>query len=178
MCYNYLKKTGINLNMNFNWKSDKNYIDIIQPLLDLDDVQKLKQFKHHKHSNRLEHVIQVSYKSYKVAKFLGRDYESVARAGILHDLYFIEGHYHDRNHGHSYWHPRIALCNAESITDVNLVEQDIILKHMFGSTAGMPKYMESWIVNLVDDIQALDDFITPIEFQLEFNFYYAKKALD
>lgn len=161
--------------MIYNWKSNKEYMSIIQPLLNLPDVQKLKQFKHHKHSNRYEHVIQVSYKSYKIAKAIGADYESVARAGILHDLYFIQGHYHDRYHDHAYWHPRIALCNAEKITHLNKIEKDIILKHMFGSTKGAPKYIESWIVNIVDDVQAVDDFIAPIEFKIEFKFFY--KAL-
>ena len=46
---------------------------------------------------------------------------------------------------------------------------------MFGSTKGAPKYIESWIVNIVDDVQAVDDFIAPIEFKIEFKFFY--KAL-
>lgn len=149
---------------------------IIKDLINTDEVQSLKNFKHHKKSNRFEHVVQVSYKSYKIAKFLGLDYESTARGGLLHDLYFIQGHYHDRYHDHSYWHPRIALCNAEKITHLNKIEKDIILKHMFGSTKGAPKYIESWIVNILDDIQAVDDFIAPIEFKIEFKFFYKTLA--
>lgn len=149
---------------------------IIKDLINTDEVQSLENFKHHKKSNRFEHVVQVSYKSYKIAKFLGLDYESTARGGLLHDLYFIQGHYHDRYHDHSYWHPRIALCNAEKITHLNKIEKDIILKHMFGSTKGAPKYIESWIVNIVDDIQAVDDFIAPIEFKIEFKFFYKTLA--
>lgn len=153
--------------MNFNWKTNKEYMAIVSPLLALPDVQRLQNFTHHKHGTRLEHVIQVSYKSYCVAKFLHADYVSVARAGILHDLYFIQGHYRTDRHGHAYWHPRIALINAQRITSINPIEADIILKHMYGSTSGRPKYIESWIVNLVDDVQAFDDFVTPVEFKFQ-----------
>lgn len=153
--------------MNFNWQEDKTYLAIVSPLLAMPEVQRLRLFTHHKHGNRLEHVIQVSYKSYKLARLLSCDYESVARAGILHDLYFIQGHYHDRQHGHSYWHPRIALMNARTITTVNCVEADIILKHMFGATSEPPKYIESWLVNLVDDVQAIDDYVAPMSFKVQ-----------
>lgn len=163
--------------MNFKWKYDKEYMAIIKDLINTDEVQSLKNFKHHKKSNRFEHVVQVSYKSYKIAKFLGLDYESTARGGLLHDLYFIQGHYHDRNHGHAYWHPRIALDNASKITTLNCIEKDIILKHMFGATTGSPNYRESWIVNLVDDVQALDDIYSPIEFQIIYKLIQQKPMI-
>lgn len=157
--------------MNFNWQHDTDYLAIIQDLLNTKDVQNLKHYIHHKHTSRFDHVIQVSYKSYKIACRLHLNARAVARAGLLHDLYFIEGHYHDKTHGHAYLHPRVALQNACKITTLTDMEKDIILKHMFGSTLALPRYKESWLVNLVDDVQAIDDYSAPMSFKYELKIY-------
>ncbi|MFR8085750.1 MAG: hydrolase, partial [Leuconostoc gelidum] len=58
-------------------------------------------------------------------------------------------------------HPRIALKNAQKITHINSKEADIILKHMFGATIALPKYRESWIVSIVDDFAAVNEYLIP-----------------
>lgn len=145
-----------------NWVQNKNYIQIVKPLLALPEVQQLANFTHHKHRTRLDHVLSVSYRAYVLAKLLHLNATAVARAGLLHDLYFIQGHYTMSGHTHAYWHPRIALQNAEKITTLTDIEKDIILKHMFGATKELPKYKESWLVNIVDDWQAVNDFCLPM----------------
>ena len=62
---------------------------------------------------------------------------------------------------HAYVHPRIALQNARKITHISDKEADIIVKHMFGATIALPKYRESWIVSIVDDFAAVNEYLIP-----------------
>ena len=48
-------------------------------------------------------------------------------------------------------HPKIALKNAMNIYELSLLEQNIIESHMFPIGLTLPRYKESWLVNLVDD---------------------------
>ena len=48
-------------------------------------------------------------------------------------------------------HPKIALENSLKYFDLNDLEQDIIKAHMFPVGKTIPKYLDSWIVTLVDD---------------------------
>jgi hypothetical protein len=43
------------------------------------------------------------------------------------------------------------------------MEKDIILKHMWGATAALPKYRESVVVSLVDDKDAVVEFLSPMK---------------
>ena len=64
---------------------------------------------------------------------------------------------------HNSAHPKIALKNAQEITEINEVEKDIILKHMFLCTfkGGVPRFKESFIVTLVDKYCAITEVSTP-----------------
>lgn len=145
--------------MNQSWQSDTNYLNIVAPLLKSPNVQRLATFIHHKNTTRLDHVMQVSYKSYKLGLKMHLNARALARAGILHDLYFIQGHYTMERHTHAYWHPKIACKNAEKITNLTALEKDIILTHMYGACLIKPHYKESWLLGLVDDWQAIQDII-------------------
>lgn len=128
----------------------------------------MKNYTQHHHSNRLEHSINVSFASYKIAKKLKLDYRSTARGGLLHDLFYYDWRTTKFDLGtHAYIHPRIALRNAEHITQLNKVEKDIIIKHMFGATIAPPKYLESWIVSIVDDYEAEHEFFKPYRQQIK-----------
>ncbi|MBD3949540.1 HD domain-containing protein [Tuanshanicoccus lijuaniae] len=145
--------------MDKKWREDQEYIDLIADLLETDEVQRLESFVHHKVTNRLAHSISVSYRSYLWAKRLNLDTRAVARAGLLHDLFFYEGV--DKHlvggKGHNWEHPRIALENALKLTELSDLEQDIIVKHMFGATIALPKYKESFIVSLMDKQSAISE---------------------
>ncbi|KRM76317.1 metal dependent phosphohydrolase [Limosilactobacillus coleohominis DSM 14060] len=96
------------------------------------------------------------------------DYRSTARAGLLHDLFYYDWRTTKFDLGsHAFIHPRVALRNAEKITDLNDKERDIILKHMFGATLAVPKYLESLIVSLVDDYEAEHEFFSPLRVRVE-----------
>lgn len=136
----------------------------MQDLLSRPEVQGLSKYTQHHHSNRLQHSIAVSYDSYRIAKEMNLDYVSTARAGLLHDLFYYDWRKTKFSLGsHAYVHPRIALHNAEAITHINKKERDIILKHMFGATLALPRYKESWIVSLVDDYEAENEFFIPLK---------------
>lgn len=150
------------------YKHDPEYLAIVQDLLDQPAVQRLSEFTQHHHSNRLQHSIAVSYDSYRIAKRMHLDYKSTARAGLLHDLFYYDWRKTKFDLGtHAFIHPRVALRNAEKITKLNDKEKDIILKHMFGATLAVPKYMESLIVSLVDDYEAEHEFFSPFRKRIE-----------
>jgi len=149
--------------MALDWQEDDSYLQLVEDLIYTDDVQSLKQYTQHHYSNRLEHSIQVSYRSYKLAKRWGGDVRATARAGLLHDLFFYDWRETKMGEGtHAYVHPRIALENAKKLTDISPLEEDIIIKHMFGATIAPPKYKESYIVTLVDKYCACEEVIKPL----------------
>ncbi|MBG9988458.1 HD domain-containing protein [Aerococcaceae bacterium DSM 111176] len=141
------------------WRDDFEYVALIEDLLELEEVQSLEKFKHHKVTNRLAHSISVSYYSYCLAKKLKLNTRAIARAGLLHDLFFYESEDKDLvgGRGHYWEHPRIALKNAKKLTQLSDLECDIIEKHMFGATRELPKYKESWIVTLMDKRAAMTE---------------------
>ena len=150
------------------WKNDAQYVAIVQDLLAQPAVQKLANYTQHHHSNRLRHSCAVSYDSYRIAKRMHLDYRSTARAGLLHDLFYYDWRTTKFDLGsHAFIHPRVALRNAEKITNLNDKERDIILKHMFGATLAVPKYLESLIVSLVDDYEAEHEFFSPLRVRVE-----------
>ncbi|WP_283678248.1 HD domain-containing protein [Lentilactobacillus sp. Marseille-Q4993] len=152
---------------NNDWKNDELYVSLVEDLLATDMVKNLANYTQHHHSTRLEHSISVSYDSYKIARRAGLDYRAVARAGLLHDLFFYDWRTTKFDLGsHAFIHPRVALRNAEKITDLSPIEKDIILKHMWGLTLARPKYKESVIVSLVDDLEAVREFSSPLKEKL------------
>lgn len=147
-----------------DWRQDSEYVALVSDLLAKPEVQKLADYTQHHHSNRLDHSISVSYESYLIAKKHHLNVRATARAGLLHDLFYYDWRTTKFNLGsHAFIHPRVALRNAEKLTELSPMEKDIILKHMWGATAALPKYRESVIVSLVDDKQAMVEFFSPVE---------------
>ena len=146
-----------------DWRQDSEYIALVGDLLAKPEVQKLANYTQHHHSNRLDHSISVSYDSYLIAKKHHLNVRATARAGLLHDLFYYDWRTTKFNLGpHAFIHPRVALRNAEKLTELSPMEKDIILKHMWGATAALPKYRESLIVSLVDDKEAVVEFLSPM----------------
>ncbi|MFD1431997.1 MULTISPECIES: HD domain-containing protein [Lacticaseibacillus] len=144
------------------WETDTEYMSYVSDLLAQPAVQKLANFPQHHYSDRLSHSISVSYQSYLLGKKWHLNVRALARAGLLHDLFYYDWRVTKFSLGtHAYIHPRIALRNAEKITDLSPMEKDIIVKHMWGATLGVPKYRESVVVSLVDDWEAVDEVLIP-----------------
>ena len=146
-----------------NSAADAEYMSYVGDLLAQPAVQKLADYTQHHHSTRLDHSLSVSYRSYLLGKKWHLNTRALARAGLLHDLFYYDWRVTKFSLGtHAYVHPRIALRNAEKITDLSDMEKDIIIKHMWGATLGVPKYRETWVVSLVDDYAAVDEYFLPM----------------
>ena len=145
------------------WELDKEFVAHIEDLLACEEVQQLKDITQHYHSTRLDHSISVPYRSYCIGKKFNCDTRAIARAGLLHDLFYYDWRTTKFDEGsHAYVHPRIACANAEKLTELTDLEKDIILKHMWGATVALPKYKESFVVTLVDKYCACDEAISPL----------------
>jgi len=140
------------------------FLECIEDLLLQEDVQKLSDFHQHLDTNRLQHCLNVSYYSYLFSKMLNLDYKSAARAGILHDLFLYDWRQERQPEGkHAFAHPKVALRNAEKITELNDIEKDSIVNHMFPVTITFPRYKEAYIVNLADKYCAAIEIMTQLK---------------
>lgn len=138
--------------------SKSEFLSIIQDLLEIDEVKQLKNLAHH-NTNRLDHSLNVAYLGYVLARKFGYDYVSTARAGLLHDLFFYEtSDCEFTMKEHLRCHPEIALDNARKITQLNQIEENIILSHMYlVSNAYKPTYPESKIICFIDKYSSLQE---------------------
>ncbi|MDE1549251.1 HD domain-containing protein [Jeotgalibaca caeni] len=144
------------------WQQDEEFLSCIADLLEKEEVQQLKTITHHYNSTRLDHSISVAYRSFCIGRRLKCDTRAIARAGLLHDLFYYDWRTTKFDEGtHAYMHPRIACANAEKLTELSELEKDIIIKHMWGATIAPPKYKESFIVTLVDKYCACDEAMMP-----------------
>lgn len=137
--------------------ADKEYLDIVKDLIINETVLKMKKYRQHFNVNCFDHCLFVSYNSYLICKKHKLDYISVARAGLLHDLFLYD--WRKRQDGrkgyHAFTHGKTALENAMKITNLNDKEKDIIKKHMWPVTLEIPKYKETFIITLVDKYFAM-----------------------
>jgi len=138
--------------------NDEDYYSIVKDILVNEEFNKTRNIVHHGY-NRYDHCIRVSYYSYKVAKLLKLDYISAARAGMLHD-FFLEKNEKEKitkKIKTLLTHPRSAAQLSKKHFDINEKEQNIIESHMFPVSLKLPRYMESWIVDLIDDTIAINE---------------------
>jgi len=129
---------------------DADYAAIVAPLLAHDDVQSMHSFRHHDRT-ALTHSLSVSTLAFSMAKRLGLDSVSVARGALLHD-FFLYDRRADKVPFHLNRHARVALRNARARFRLNLVEQDIILAHMWPVGRPFYSYRESALVSFVDKL--------------------------
>ncbi len=140
------------------------YLELVGDILDHPEFLRLRDFFHH-NSSIYEHARAVSYLSYSIAKKFGIDYRSAARGGLLHDFFLYDWRNHDvpdlpKEKFHGFAHPKIALKNAEENFELNDIERDCIVKHMWPLTLAPPKYRESFVVCMADKFVASREYIT------------------
>lgn len=144
--------------------SKTEFFDIIEDITNNETVKKMKDYRQHCDTNCYTHCLHVAYYSYVVAKKLGLDYKSTARAAMLHDLFLYDwrNKFKDpRHYGfHGFVHPKIALDNALKLFELNPKEKDIIVKHMWPMTVFLPKYKESYLVTIMDKYSAIKEIYT------------------
>ena len=128
----------------------------IREIVEHPEFQRLGSFRHHGRS-RLLHCLDVAVAAFLMTNRQGMDFVSATRGALLHDFFF----YRRRVDGprlHSFRHPAIALRTAREFFELNEVEEDAILKHMWPLTPVPPKYHESAIVCIADKIVAVREY--------------------
>jgi len=133
------------------------YESIIQPVLEVDEFLKLKEMGHHG-ITRFEHSERVARYTYRITKLCHLNYREATFAAMLHDFFTIEVK-KVNVYQKMAKHPRIAVDNSSKYFTLSDLEEDIILTHMFPITFKPPKYLESWIVDIVDDFVALYEWM-------------------
>ncbi len=138
-------------------KIDNEYSYLIQDIESNKEFQKTKNIVHHG-MNRYDHSKRVSFYSYKIAKMLRLSYDEVARGALLHDFFLVDNQAISVSQRANTMinHPKYALAYSEKFFDLTDKEKDIIVTHMFPvCPTRVPKYAESWIVDVVDDVVSL-----------------------
>lgn len=125
------------------------YVNCISDLFKHENVKSMVNYIQHGDVSCLEHSIRISYRSFVICRFLRLDWASVARGGLLHD-YFLYDWHNSPCKWHGFVHPKLALANASRDFDLNNIEKNIIKTHMWPLTIIPPRYLESFIVCLVD----------------------------
>lgn len=130
----------------------ENYYDIVDDILNNEEFQKLKDITHHGATSRYNHSVHVSYHVYKITKFLNLNYEEATRASLMHDFFF-EHNPKSKQEQIKFLveHPKQAVNNAKKYYELTDLQENLILAHMFPFRHNLPKYMESWINNFVDN---------------------------
>ncbi len=134
------------------------FYHITNELLNHPMVEQMKHYRQHYNTSCYEHCIEVAYWSYVFCKKHGLDYVSIARAGLLHDLFLYDWRHSKKRIGgwHAFLHPKIALKNANKLCNLNEKEQDIIFNHMWPVTFfRFPKYKETYVVTFADKMSAM-----------------------
>lgn len=146
---------------------DEDYSLLVSDILSHVEFQKLQSIVHHD-NNRFDHSLRVSYFSYKIGKILTLDYRKIARGALLHDFFFEvnEGEELKTKMKTLVQHPKYALKNAEKYFELSELESDIIITHMFPIAFRVPKYFESWLVDIVDDVVAVCEKVHVTRHQL------------
>ena len=126
---------------------------IIKDILNNDEFLKTQDKVHHG-ITRYEHLMRVSYYSFLITKFLRLNYIETTKAALLHD-FFLEETKGESKIKALYKHPIYAFENAKKYYNLTPLQEDIIKTHMFPITFTPPKYLESWVVDIIDDIASI-----------------------
>lgn len=141
-----------------NITKDIEYMKIVENIMANQKFNQIKQCKHHG-LTRYEHSLRVSYYSYLITKKLHLNYIETARAGLLHDFFITDDLKEKEQKLSMFVHPYKALTNSNNYFKLTDLEKDIIINHMFPTLPHkIPKYLESWIVSLIDKIVATYEF--------------------
>ena len=126
----------------------KEFNNIIKDIITNEEFMKLQNEVHHS-TTRFNHSLRVAYEVYNKLKDNNQNYVDATRAALLHDFFFdddLSSSQSDRLNNH----PLIALENAKKYFDINELQENIILSHMYPLSYCLPRFKESWIVSLMD----------------------------
>lgn len=148
-----------------NYYFEKNYEDQKELLLILKEhasdilcSEKFKETRNHIQHGSIavhRHCMDVARQSLKISRALHIpvNEREMVRGALLHDYFLYDWHDTSRENyqfWHGFYHPGIALSNAERDFDLSQTERDIIKKHMWPLTVVPPKCKEAWVVTMAD----------------------------
>ena len=146
-------------------KYDKEFIEIISPIVNADEYIKRKSMLHHEDQSVYDHSLKVAYRAYKISKFFNVNINNCVIAALLHDFYKkswiddpVKKSFFQK---HGFVHARQALENYHKVFPefVNEKVDNAILRHMFPLNLALPKYKESWIVTYADKVIAIKELV-------------------
>lgn len=146
--------------MRFMNQNKKIFYDIFNEFNKVNKYRELKSIVHHG-TNRLDHITRVSKLSFYVSKRLGLDYISCTRGAMMHD-FFTENDIKRSDDKYRVFlksHPLVALDNSKSFFEINDIEEDIILSHMYPVSRIKPNFKESRVVCISDKLVSLYEFM-------------------
>lgn len=139
---------------------EEEYFGCVSDLLGNKTVLSLGNFRHHIGTTRFQHSLNVSYYNFKLCKLLKLNARSAARAGLLHDFFFYNRKEHEKIfRSHAEEHADTALYNASQMFPITELEGDMIVNHMWPVTLHLPRYRETFVIQLVDKFCAVAEVI-------------------
>ncbi len=160
-------------------KDENKYIEFKNIVNDLrlnKEVKEMNTYMQHCNTSCYDHCLHVAYYTYLFCKKFGLDYVSATRAAMLHDFFLYDWHKPRKINSfkelHAFSHPKIALQNAISLFNLNDMEKDIIIKHMWPLTIKLPKYKESYVVTFVDKYCAIIETLKYINTRYKLRLIY------
>ena len=126
-------------------------------IINSSNMQLNKKFIQHGTTSVYDHCIDVTKMCLKIAKKsrIKVDISSLVRGALLHDYFLYDWHDNDKSHRlHGFRHARFAYNNASKEYNLNKIEKNMILTHMFPLNLRIPRYKESIILCIADKICA------------------------
>ena len=143
-------------------ENGRNFLALVKDLLASPSVSVLAEYRHHMSVNRLQHVTSVAYLSYRICLDRGlspQRVREVCAAALLHDLFYFDDLRGEKPSHAWRTHPAIAWDNARQHFDFTSLGEDIICRHMWPLTLGLPRTREGRIVMWADKYCAWREFL-------------------
>ena len=154
-------------------ENNEEFQSIIKDLISNEKVLEMKEYRQHYETNCYEHCYLASYYCYKICKIFGLDYTSAARGAMLHDMFLYDWRTKINREGlHAFTHGKSSLENAKKEFELNKIEENMILRHMWPVTPVPPKYLESFILTIIDKHCALEEFREHLSTKKVFKYAY------
>lgn len=121
-------------------------------------ILEMRQYIQHGSTSVFEHMLSVAYMSLRMSMFFRRKVNktSMVRGALLHDYFLYDWHDKKARHKlHGFYHPGVALKNAQEYLNLNDIEKDVVLHHMFPLTFPAPVTKEGFYVSCADKIVSL-----------------------
>ena len=133
-------------------EKDAALLEYGRQILESENFKQTIEHMQHGSMSVYHHSLNVARYSIAINRYfkLGATEKELIRGALLHDYFLYD--WHKQHHGklHGFYHPGIALKNAEKEYHLTSREKDIIRKHMWPLTIVPPLCREAWIVTMAD----------------------------